>query len=114
MTLEYIQLLYNTSLHNNKIFIYNDTMYPNQKICIYSVQLDSYKMSPNTIPIHRKTDTNTFYSINALNKLIMEINNGLLDTSYPIDWDLYKDTMIITKNDELNIYAISFNNVITF
>ena len=32
----------------------------------------------------------------------MEINNGILDTSYQIPWDVYKNTILITNKDGLS------------
>ena len=45
----------------------------------------------NTILVHRKKQTNTLYTINALNELIKSLNNGVLDKSYSINWDDYKN-----------------------
>jgi hypothetical protein len=39
----------------------------------------------NTINLHRKKETNTLYTINALNELIKTINNGALDKNYKIE-----------------------------
>lgn len=55
----------------------------------------------NTISIHRKKESNTFYTINALNLLIKEINNGVLDTSLEIDWDNYQDTILLIRDNKL-------------
>ena len=45
----------------------------------------------NTILVHRKKQTNTLYTINALNELIKSLNNGVLDKSYSINWNNYKN-----------------------
>jgi hypothetical protein len=37
------------------------------------------------------------YTINALNSLIKSINNGVLDKNLQIDWDNYKDKLLIIK-----------------
>jgi len=37
------------------------------------------KSLPNTILVHRKKQSNTLYTINALNELIKEENNGILE-----------------------------------
>jgi hypothetical protein len=36
---------------------------------------------PQTILLHRKKESNTLYTINALNDLIKELNEGKADTS---------------------------------
>jgi hypothetical protein len=55
----------------------------------------------NTILVHRKKDSNTLYTINALNELIKGLNNGIVDTRYPINWQHYKNTILLTQHDEL-------------
>ena len=48
---------------------------------------------PDTISLHRKKNTNTLYTINALNDLIRELNAGKLDKTYPIKWENYKNSL---------------------
>jgi len=50
----------------------------------------------STILVHRKKDTNTIYTINALNQLIREENDGMLDTSYVLNWDRFRNSIILT------------------
>lgn len=61
---------------------------------------------PNTISVHRKNQTNTIYSINAMNELIKEKCNGELNKSYNIDWSQYKNCFLIIKNYKLKIIPI--------
>jgi hypothetical protein len=56
----------------------------------------------NTISLHRKKITNTLYTINALNELIMEINNGVLDTKFELPWEMYKNMILITNKEGLS------------
>jgi hypothetical protein len=51
----------------------------------------------NTILIHRKKESNTLYTINALNELVKEENGGRLDRNYQIDWDKLKNSIILTN-----------------
>lgn len=62
----------------------------------------------NTISVHRKKQSNTFYTINALNSLIREINNGVLDKNYPIVWENYTDSLLLSKDDFLEIIHLTF------
>jgi hypothetical protein len=50
----------------------------------------------NTILVHRKKQSNTLYTINALNQLIKEENGGILDTNFPLDWEKFKNSIILT------------------
>lgn len=52
---------------------------------------------PNTILVHRKKEYNTLYTINALNELIKEENDGVLDKSFSIDWLKFKNSIILTN-----------------
>ena len=88
-----------------KIYVLQNENKTNELICTYNVDQDeeiNYNDVKNTISLHRKKITNTLYTINALNELIMEINNGILDTSYQIPWDVYKNTILITNKDGLS------------
>tara|TARA_B100000780_G_scaffold122541_1_gene85909 strand:- start:30 stop:431 length:402 start_codon:yes stop_codon:yes gene_type:complete len=51
----------------------------------------------NTILVHRKKQSNTLYTINALNELVKEENNGVLDKKFSIDWDKFKNSIIVTN-----------------
>lgn len=53
----------------------------------------------NTISTHRKKETNTLYTINALNRLIISKNRGVLDKSYIVDWNIYRNSIILTDGD---------------
>ena len=65
----------------DKIYVFNNTNEPNNLICTYNVEFETDFMEgiPNTISLHRKKHTNTLYTINALNKIILQLNNGILD-----------------------------------
>jgi hypothetical protein len=62
----------------------------------------------NTIQIHKKSGS--FYTINALNKLIQKdfnLEDGNIDyKSYSIDWDKYQDKLFLVKEGELQIQDI--------
>ena len=51
----------------------------------------------NTILVHRKKQTNTLYTINALNELIQSLYNGVLDKSYSINWNNYKNCILLVQ-----------------
>ena len=96
---------YGTTSYNiveKKIFVFNNTEAPNDLYCTYNVDISQkYKKAENTILIHRKKETNSLYTVNALNEIIKNANNGLLDKTFIIDWTLYKNTLLLTNNTEL-------------
>ena len=57
---------------------------------------------PNTISLHRKKQSNTLYTINALNEVIRELNNGILDKKFSIPWEDYQNSLLLTNDDGLN------------
>ena len=85
----------------NKIFVlYAKSQ--DEYICTYNVDFGNVgAFLENTILVHRKKETNTLYTINALNTLIKELNDGVLDTSYRINWFDYRNCILLTKGPEL-------------
>lgn len=53
----------------------------------------------DTILVHRKKQSNTLYTINALNELVKEENNGVLDKSFQIDWENFRNSIIVTNTE---------------
>lgn len=89
----------------SKIFVL-ESLSSEEFICTYNI--DTFNMShntvlPNTILLHRKKESNTLYTINALNALIKSLNNGILDTNYKIVWSDYKNSILLVQNNDLNI-----------
>ena len=85
----------------NKIFVlYSKSQ--DEYICTYNVDFGNVStFLENTILVHRKKETNTLYTINALNTLIKELNGGVLDTSYRVNWSDYRNCILLTKGPEL-------------
>lgn len=100
------------SILNNKVFLLKSTNIQNELMLSYNVLLDTRKdFLPGSIMVHRKKETNTIYTINALNELIMNLNNGVLDKQYPIEWENYKNTMLLKKPDGLKLLSIEMVRV---
>tara|TARA_B110000503_G_C6820409_1_gene278659 strand:+ start:142 stop:534 length:393 start_codon:yes stop_codon:yes gene_type:complete len=59
-------------------------------------------MIDNTILVHRKKQTNTLYTINALNELIKSINSGVLDKSFAVDWNDYRNCILLIQAEGFN------------
>lgn len=70
---------------------------PNNVICVYNVNLDEKRLK-DTISINRKKQTNTLYSINALNNLIQTLNNGILDKTFVVNWENYSNAILLADN----------------
>ena len=85
----------------NKVYVLSNIDDPKQLMCTYNIPksddfLDGVK---NTISLHRKKHSNTLYTINALNTLIRKLNNGVLDKTFSIEWDDYKNCILLFDSD---------------
>jgi hypothetical protein len=98
-TLETIQSKY--QILYNKIFVlYSKSS--DEYICTYNVDFGNVSnFLDKTILVHRKTDSNTLYTINALNTLIKELNGGVADSSYKVDWNDFRNCILLTRGSDL-------------
>lgn len=97
----------NFSILNNKIFHFKSLETREDVILSYNVIMDSYKkFLPNSIMVHQKRETNTIYTINALNELIMNLNNGILDKKYPIEWERYRNCALLKNKEGFRVVKI--------
>lgn len=97
----------------NKIFIYENNDDRQQYLCTYNISglVRPHCYLPSTISIHRRKEWNCIYSINALNELIKELNNGILDIRYPIEWSNYQDTAFVISDGNLKKVKIRFKEI---
>ena len=94
---------------SNKIFILENTkesadIYSDEQQLILTYNVTNADLSDvlnSTISVHRKKQTNTIYTINALNKLIMEKNNGILDKRFRVDWEELENMVLVTAYGKL-------------
>tara|TARA_R110000787_G_scaffold276618_1_gene385578 strand:- start:510 stop:911 length:402 start_codon:yes stop_codon:yes gene_type:complete len=83
----------------NKVFVLKNVNDTRELMCTYNVEASSdITILENTISLHRKKNTNTLYTINALNRLIESVNNGVLDTTFQVDWENYRNCMLLTND----------------
>jgi hypothetical protein len=67
-----------------------------------------------TILIHRKKESNTLYTINALNELIREENSGVLDKGFQLDWGKFRNCIILTNVSGTKRIQTRVSDVITY
>jgi len=84
-------------------------------LCTYNIEVDqsSTRILPNTILLHRKKESNTLYTINSLNLLIKSLNEGVLDTSFRVDWLDYKNTILLTQGEDLKKLSTKIFKIVT-
>ena len=88
----------------NKIFVLENL--DGDKIMLtYNVDMNNSardSMVDNTILVHRKKQTNTLYTINALNELIKSLNNGVIDESFVVNWNDYRNCILLIQAEGFN------------
>ena len=88
----------------NKIFVLESL--DGEKIMLtYNVDMNNSavdSMMDNTILVHRKKQTNTLYTINALNEVIKSLNNGVLDKSFAVNWNDYRNCILLIQTEGFN------------
>jgi hypothetical protein len=60
----------------------------------------------DTISVHRKKETNTLFSLNALNELIKLENDDVLVKNFKIDWERYRNCFLLFRNGSLAILPL--------
>lgn len=88
-------------VYNQSFFVFQDVDNARDCFLTYNIigTLDS--RIDGTILIHRKKETNTLYTMNALNAIIRRSNNGMLDTSFVISWENYTNSLILFDNQNV-------------
>ncbi len=79
------------SIMYNKMFVLY-VKSTDEYVITYNVEQGNVDSIPlNTILVHRKKETNTLYTINALNDLIKKLNGGVVDPTYRVNGQHYKN-----------------------
>ena len=85
----------------NKMFVLH-VKSNDEYVVTYNVDQGNISYIPeNIILVHRKKDSNTLYTINALNELIKGLNGGIVDSRYRVNWQHYRNTILLTQQNEL-------------
>lgn len=117
----FVEYLYNNKL-TDKIFILKNEKQKNVYIVTYNLlqEMDMSNLREygvlNTLIIQRNKETNTLYSINALNYILEDES---LKTEKPkkdikIDWSKYKNVFITTSDKKVNIIRTQLYKFIDF
>ena len=99
LIIDYISKSYTIS--EKRMFVFSNAENNSELYVTYNVEPDDYKKTPNTIMIHRKKETNTLYTVNALNAIIRKSNNGVLDKKFVINWQIYDNSLMLTDGDDV-------------
>ncbi len=101
------------TLPDKKLFVFRDCKDPNSILITYNVLIgEQFTKLKSTISVHRKKQTNTLFTLNSMNRIIEEENGGNWDKSYQLDWELYKNCLIITTESGYNIIDIQLLDIV--
>ena len=96
----------------NKMFVL-EIVGKDEYVVTYNVDQGNVQTIPeNTILVHRKKESNTLYTINALNELIKKLNGGVVDTNFKIDWQHYRNCVLLTQHNDLNQLNTKIHKII--
>ena len=106
------------TLTNKYVIMYNKmfVLYVksnDEYVITYNVDQGNVNDIPeNTILVHRKKESNTLYTINALNELIKRLNGGVVDIQFQINWQHYKNCILLTQHNELKQLNTKIHKII--
>jgi|TARA_R100000005_G_C4855315_1_gene119546 hypothetical protein len=98
----------------DKIYVFENQDDSNQLLCTYNIEFKE-NFAENiidTISLHRKKQSNTLYTINALNEVIRSKNNGILDKKYIVDWNEFNNTLLLTNENGLTKIPTKIHQII--
>lgn len=110
LVIDYIAQSYEVAEH--RAFVFSNETAPSELFITYNIAASARRRTPNTISIHRKKESNTLYTVNALNTIIRRANNGVLDKTFQIDWSVYRNSLILGDDTDLrHIYLKLFKRI---
>jgi hypothetical protein len=97
----------------NKIFVLESPQ-SDELMCTYNIDTGNVSDAPmaNTILLHRKKESNTLYTINALNTLIMSLNNGRMDKNFIVNWQDYKNSILLTNGPDIRKLDTAIHKIV--
>jgi hypothetical protein len=96
-------------LTNNLIFLLQDTENPEKKVLTYNivpVKGQPYNKNLFTMRVHRKKQTNTLYTINALNQAIALEHDGQTGKHLKLDWESYSNSVLLSIKGDLRVIPV--------
>lgn len=111
-TIEEIKKFY--TVYNDRFFVFFNVNLPKEVFITYNIVNSGkeFPKFPNTISIHRKKQTNTLYTLNAMNQIIKDENGGVFDKTFSVSWELYANSLIITGTPSIKVLPIKILEII--
>lgn len=101
------------SILYNKLFILESSQ-TTEYLITYNIDTEKPldTIPDNTILLHRKKESNTLYTINALNTLIKSLNEGKMDSNFKVNWPDYQNSVLLTQGDDLRVINTKIYKII--
>ena len=97
-----------------KVFLYKNIDDTKKIIATFKLtiqpheQINLKKIFPSAIPIHKKGDS--LYTINALNRIIDDLNidtkGNISNKDFKLDWENYQNKIMLIRDNELTFFNI--------
>lgn len=106
----------------NRIFIFSVDDEVHKRLVTFNVnesdlgnKFTEFKQAnKNTLRLHRHKDSNTFYTINSLNRLVAE-QNGEVDPDYQVNWNGFDNSCLVLDNEgQLKVLKTKLAKVIDY
>tara|TARA_R110000765_G_scaffold88522_6_gene169289 strand:+ start:911 stop:1345 length:435 start_codon:yes stop_codon:yes gene_type:complete len=104
----------NIELTNDSIFVMQNIESPLKKIITYNAITERGKdFNPRlyTMRVHRKKQTNTLYTINALNLAVAGQHGGKTGRDLKLDWEQYRGCLLLTAGKKLVVHPIEVTKI---
>lgn len=102
-------LVDNLQLTTQYIFLMAQVNNPIKKVLTYNaVTTPGRSFHPRlyTMRVHRKKQTNTLYTINALNLAVASQHDGQLGKHLKLDWEPYINSMLLSSEKKLEVHPL--------
>ncbi len=103
------EIVNNLELTTDYIFLLKNVDDPGKKILTYNAvpqKGSSFNPRLYTMRVHRKKQTNTLYTINALNAAVAAQHDGKTGKDLKLDWSVYENCLLLTAGKELRVHPI--------
>ena len=104
----------NIDITNKLIFLLEEEDDPRKKILTYNAIVEKGKtFNPRlfTMRVHRKKQTNTLYTINALNKAVALEHDGKTGRNLKLSWDKYANSILLTSGNDLRVHKVKVSKI---
>ena len=104
----------NIQLTNKFIFLLRNVEHPTKKILTYNAVTERgkpYNSRLFTMRVHRKKQTNTLYTINALNLAVAKEHGGQKGKHLKIDWEQYRESLLLAVQGKLMVHRVKVSKI---